>query len=314
MLEQKTKITNYLKKAILAQVDKTIDFKNDEFYKISKENFIEGTVDPNITLKLFQKTKKENQKSTEKEQENIDENLYVILAVKVIRTEVEGTQKKEEREDLTGIFYIPARLSKKTSSLLPAIEDNKLPWFPREILKPMIEPELAIGDAENYDKIVSDEIYNIYKIVSWADYIGYCKRIYEYTTSCKFELNEIYNVNGKKEKILLEDNVYIFIDKTMNPSLHIKKLYNEILKQNIEMPLYENFIELREAEDRELLKNTIRNRKMHGGQMGGQYGLSPSQRESINHFNNMKNGGSLGIFRPSIFRFNSSFFVSAIIA
>lgn len=298
MLKRNIQITNYLKKAILAQVDKTIDFKNDEFYKISKENFIEGTIDPNITLKLFQKSKKDNPKPSEKEQENIDENLYVILAAKVIKTEVEGSQKKEELEDLTGIFYIPARLSKKTSTLLPAMEDNKLPWFPREILKPMIEPELAIGDAEEYDKVVSDEIYNIYQIVSWQDYINYCKKIYESTTSCEFEDNEIYNINGKKEKILLEDNVYIFIDKTMDPSLHIKKLYNNILKQDIELPLYENFIELREAEDRDLLKNTIKNRKMHCGQMGGQYGLSPSQRESLNHFNNMNDGEILAIQGP----------------
>lgn len=39
------------------------------------------------------------------------------------------------------------------------MEDNKLPWFPREILKPMIEPELAIGDGASYDEIVSDKIY-----------------------------------------------------------------------------------------------------------------------------------------------------------
>ena len=300
MVEQNIKITNYLKKAILAQVDKAIDFKNDEFYKISKESFMEGTIDPNITLKLFEKNRKETQKSSEKEkkQENIDENLYVILAAKVIRTEVEGTQKKEELEDLTGIFFIPAMLNKKTSSLLPAIEDNKLPWFPREILKPMIEPELAIGDAQNYDKVVSDEIYNIYQIVSWQDYMEYCKNIYESTTSCQFELDEVFNMNGKKEKILLENNVYIFLDKTINPSFHIKKLYNNILKQDTEMPLYENFIALNEAEDRQLLKNTIKNRKMHCGQMGGQYGLSPSQRESLNHFNNMNDGEILAIQGP----------------
>ena len=50
----KEEITKYLRKVVLAQVDKKIDFKSDEFFKISKENFYNGIIDPNITLKLFQ--------------------------------------------------------------------------------------------------------------------------------------------------------------------------------------------------------------------------------------------------------------------
>ena len=139
-MELKKEITQYLKKAVLAQVDRSIDFKNDEFYKISKEKFFNGIIDPNITLKLFKNNKKEETKD-KKEKDKIDENLYVIIAVKVIRTIEEGSQKKdEETEDLTGIYFIPAMLDKEKSILLPAIEDNKLPWFPREFLKPMIEP------------------------------------------------------------------------------------------------------------------------------------------------------------------------------
>lgn len=210
-MEQSKKITKYLRKAVLAQVDKCIDFKNEEFYRISKESFKSGIIDSTITLKLFEENKKENQREEKNEERkgDIDENIYVILAAKIIKTEVEGSQKKEEREDLTGIFFVPALLNRKTSSLLPSIEDNKLPWFPREILKPMIEPELAIGDGEVYDKVVSDEIYNIYKINSWEEYFAYCKNIYEQTTKCNFESDEIYNMNGKKEKYYLKI-MYIF--------------------------------------------------------------------------------------------------------
>lgn len=39
-MELKKEITEYLKKVVLAQVDRCIDFKNDEFYKISKEEFL----------------------------------------------------------------------------------------------------------------------------------------------------------------------------------------------------------------------------------------------------------------------------------
>lgn len=108
-MELKKEITQYLKKTVLAQVDRSIDFKNDEFYKISKEEFFNGIIAPNITLKLFENNKKEEGKEKKKkdEKDKIDENLYVIIAVKVIRTIEEGSQKKDEEiEDLTGIYFI----------------------------------------------------------------------------------------------------------------------------------------------------------------------------------------------------------------
>ena len=122
MTEENKRVTNYLKKAILAQVDKGLDFKNEEFYRISQEDLITGNIEESITTELFKKDKKERKKIVEEENEkHIDENLYVILVAKVIKTQVEGTQKKENLEDLTGIFFIPAMLNKSTSSLLPAI-------------------------------------------------------------------------------------------------------------------------------------------------------------------------------------------------
>ena len=107
-MELKKEITKYLKKSVLAQVDRCIDFKNDEFYKISKEEFFNGIIDPNITFKLFKNNKPDE---AGEKKEKIDENLYVIIAVKVIRIIEEGSQKKdEETEDLTGIYFIPAML------------------------------------------------------------------------------------------------------------------------------------------------------------------------------------------------------------
>lgn len=294
-MKLKKEITQYLKKCILAQVDRTIDFKNDEFYKINRGDFLKGTIDPNITLKLF----KNNQTEEKESKGQIDENLYVILAVKVIRTIEEGSQKKDdETEDLTGIYFVPAMLNKKNSTLLPSIEDNKLPWFPRQFLNPIIEPELAVGDNIEYEKTLSDNIYHIYDIVSWEEYLKFCIEIYEKTTGCKFNEDYLHNYNSNKDKILLEENVYIFADKTINPVYFIKCLYEDILNKEEEMPLYEKFIELNKEEDRPLKENTTESRKLHLGQMGGEYGLSDSQREGINHFNHQEIGDILAIKGP----------------
>ena len=212
-MKLKNEITRYLKKAVLAQVDRCIDFKNDEFYKISKEEFYKGEIDPNITLKLFKNNKAE-EKNTDKEKEKIDENLYIIIAVKVIRTIEEGSQKKdEETEDLTGIYFIPAMLNKEKSVLLPAIEDNKLPWFPREFLKPMIEPELAIGD---------NQIFEYYKEINPNNVLGIItpfkaqavmirnvlKQILPKEVSNKITVGTIHVLQGGERKIIIMSTTY----------------------------------------------------------------------------------------------------------
>ncbi len=296
-MKLKKEITQYLKKTVLAQVDRCIDFKEDEFYKISKEQFISGMIDPNITLKLFQNNKQEE---SDEKRGKIDENLYVIIAAKVIRTIQEGSQKKEEqKDDLTGIYFVPAILNKEKSILCPSIEDNKLPWFPREFLKPMIEPELAIGDNEKYEQILSDKIYHIYDIFSWEEYIKFCIEIYEETTGCNFDADYIYNLNAiNREEIKLENNIYIFPDKAINSTYSIKALYENILNEGKDMPLYENFIKLEENPCEEIQENITANRKLHLGQMGGMYGLSNSQRESMNNFNHQKDGEILAIKGP----------------
>ena len=64
------------------------------------------------------------------------------------------------------------------------------------------------------------------------------------------------------------------------------------------MLLYENFINLEETSNQKIHENTTQNRKMHLGQMGGKYGLSDSQREGVNNFNNQKHGEILAVKGP----------------
>lgn len=64
------------------------------------------------------------------------------------------------------------------------------------------------------------------------------------------------------------------------------------------MPLYYNFISTQEARNEELIENTFENMKSHKGQMNGEYPLSESQREAVNHFENMQNGDILAVNGP----------------
>lgn len=49
--------------------------------------------------------------------------------------------------------------------------------------------------------------------------------------------------------------------------------------------LYDNFVSTQISCTRTLIENNINTMKDHCGQMGGEYALSPSQREAVNHFN-----------------------------
>ena len=206
-------ITKYFRKAILAQVSKSIDFKNNKFYTITKEQLLSGNISREITNKIFE----DNEVGKDKdEKEIISQNMNIIIVPKTIKTRIELNQRiDEESEDLTGIYFIPAMLNKEKSCLLRTESLEKFAWFPREYLAPMIEPELAIGDSEKVDNYISDNIDELYKAISWEEYLSLNIGMYENVTNCKFEDNVIKNLNKNQENIELDDKIYIFIDNIL---------------------------------------------------------------------------------------------------
>lgn len=289
-------ITKYFRKAILAQVSKSIDFKNNKFYTITKEQLLSGNISREITNKIFE----DNEVGKDKdEKEIISQNMNIIIVPKTIKTRIELNQRiDEESEDLTGIYFIPAMLNKEKSCLLRTESLEKFAWFPREYLAPMIEPELAIGDSEKVDNYISDNIDELYKAISWEEYLSLNIGMYENVTNCKFEDNVIKNLNKNQENIELDDKIYIFIDNILIPTISIQKLYTDILENNEVLPLYEKFVSMKEEKTEELIENTFESMQLHKGQMNGEYPISKSQREALNHFEKMENGDILAVNGP----------------
>jgi len=224
--------------------------------------------------------------------------LIVIISIKTIKTIFEANEKiQDEIEELTGVYYIPAMLNHE-GTLLFNSNDKKLPWFPREYLLPIIEPKLAIGDANAVDLFISNHIDRIEKIKSWYDYTVFFKEFYETIAESKFEDNSIRNMDDKEPFFELENNVYLFLDKTANTTFHIMNLYNHLLKDEQPKALFENFISTQMANTIPLEKNDLTKMRLHSGQMNGEYPLSPSQREVINHFNCMNDGEILAVNGP----------------
>lgn len=161
----------------------------------------------------------------------------------------------------------------------------------------MLEPKLAIGKSEAVDRFMSNHVDRVEKIQSWPDYAAFFIELYESVTESDYNQNIIRNLDTKAS-LDLENNAYIFLDKTVYATFHIMNLYNHLQDDVHPNALYDNFISAQIASTSSLIKNDLSKMRVHCGQMGGEYPLSPSQRESVNHFNSMNDGEILAVNGP----------------
>lgn len=296
-MQYKTKeITKYFRSAVAAQANMGIDFKVDYFSILSPDEVIMGRINPIACKSIFAEAKKN---TADDENEPKKKPLVnVIICAKTIKTIFEANEKvQDEIEELTGIYYIPAILNEQGQLLFDESE-KKLPWFPREYLMPMVEPKLAIGDADAVDSFMSNHVDRIEKIKSWSDYAEFFKGLYEAVAESPFEQNTIRNMDEKEPFFELENNVYLFLDKTVYSTFHIMNLYNHLQEDDQPKVLYDNFISTQTANTSPLIENGLTKMQAHCGQMNGEYPLSPSQREAVNHFDAIERGEILAVNGP----------------
>ena len=287
--------TNYFRSAVAAQANMGIDFKKDHYQIISAAELLQGEVNPVACEAIFAEDRKQSRND---EREAGKSLLHVILCAKTIKTIFADNSKvQDEIEELTGVFYVPAIL-KSNGKLEFDDGDKKLAWFPREYLQPMVEPKLAIGDAAVLDAFMSNHVDRIEKIADWSGYAAFFQELYEAVTESKFEQQSIRNLDAKESAFELENNVYVFLDNTVNSTYHIMKLYNHLRETDQPNTLYTQFLSTEAEPVISLVDNNLPAMQQHCGQMGGRYPLSPSQREAVNHFNAMQDGEILAVNGP----------------
>lgn len=296
-MSNKTKeITKYFRSAVAAQANMEIDFKKDDYEIIAPGEVLRGELNAMACEAIFAAAKKDAD-NTESETNKKNE-INVIICAKTIKSIYIANEKiQDDIEELTGVFYIPAILSRE-GKLAFDDGDKKLPWFPREYLQPMVEPKLAIGYVDTVDDFVSSHVDQMEKIVSWSDYAAFFQEYYEAVSESKFDQKTIRNMDEQEAQFGLEDHMYVFRDKTVMSTHHILNLYNYLQNNDQTVALYENFVSMNQKTTVPLVKNDVNTMQMHCGQMGGGYPLSPSQREVINHFNSMEDGEILAVNGP----------------
>ncbi|MEW5596906.1 AAA domain-containing protein [Peribacillus frigoritolerans] len=270
------KITKYFRDSLAAKIK--INFKKSNYEIISLESIASGKVDEKHYINLLKgNTVKKNE-------------INIIVIAKSIKTIFDGQKKINNNiDEMTGICYIPAVIN-SNGILNPS--EGKYPWIPREHLCPIIEEDLAVGKLKDYDEFISNNFQRINSDLTWETYFKFAKDMYEQITDSKFTDLTIRDIE-------LEKNVYIIKDESINATGSILSLYDHLLDGDLnKYPLYQNFIKQEFNTLRQLIPNTLLEMRKHSAQMGGEYPLSPSQRECVNHFNNMQEGDILAINGP----------------
>lgn len=293
MEKKQDQMIHYFRNSLLAQSNRAIDFKEDLFEIITMPEFLVGRVKDETCNDFFALLNKSN-KGNEKE----ITSTSVMICAKTLKTLVSATGKQLDNiEELTGLFFIPAKLTNKGTF---SFDDGskKLPWFPREYLQPMVEPELSVGSAKDVDEFISSNVGQAWQIKEWSEYISFIENFYDFVTHSKFTENSIRSILMNTNDMLLEDQMYMFQDNAINATYHVIKLYDSLLQNATPKALFENVLSLKEGTLKPLVSNSISSMKEHCGQMNGEYPLSPSQREAVNHFNMMTDGEILAVNGP----------------
>ena len=275
-------ISEYFRDALVASNHCVIDFAKEKAYTILlRENFHAGLLNESETSD-FQKKFKKGVKEAD-----------VIAVYKTIKTKYDNGKEIPELEPLTGVFYIPARISFPNAKGEPyaklSVNDNKkLPWFPREFLAPMIDSKICLGSIEDADKYLSDTTDKREKISSWDAYIEYCNEIFEQITQTSQYHSDDF-----------ESHVYLIEDKTIEASKAIETLYEDIIESGCESGLYQTVVEIDNLPKGRLIPaDSTKAMIRHCGQMGKDFPLADSQRTVIHYLNALPEESVLAVSGP----------------
>lgn len=279
-------ITKYFRNAIAVSTKKKIVYEDEKFVTITQEEIEQGRINVAHLDTLWSR---KLVKSSTEEKEDKSENL--IIALKTVMIEfLDGEKTRNNSEEMSSLLFLPAKVYEDGTLIY---QEDKCPWIPREYLVPMIEPQMSIGSAEDYDIFLDETVDERNQIDSWEKYLKYAEKMFEFVTKTEFSEEFIGEQHIKTDR-----KFYAFIDDTVKSTIHIKNLYNQLLIDK-EPKLYSKIIR-GIAETTRMIPDKLERKKMiyHSGQMGGEYPLSPSQREAISCFEEIEEGEILAVNGP----------------
>lgn len=177
-------------------------------------------------------------------------------------------------------FWINATLNRQGQLYKP---EKAFPTFVRRVLSPAAreDQEIAIGEVEKVDEVMGR---GVPYLDAWPDYWEFIDAFFKRVTGQSLAGFDMEGVSSVTEYVVAID------EEVEGAANGIVKLYDALLKQEGYPPLIERLTAAESPGLRPLLDEAGLAQRLHQhlGQMGDSFALSPSQRQSLHHFNELK--------------------------
>ena len=211
------------------------------------------------------------------------------FSYKTLATKFNYGIKKDDIEEMTGIFYIPCNItfSRSRNDTVSAKFgfDEKAPWFSRAFIEPTCNEHLpVVTSEEKIDAYLKASTEERVKIDNWEKYIDYYDAFF----------NSIADLS-----LSYEDDCYLFRNNSINSTIHIQDLYKDLISIKKSNLLYDRFTQAEPMPILPLIPNEDINAMCkHNGKMNGKYPLADSQRQAVHHLKAVKDGDLLAVSGP----------------
>ncbi len=232
------------------------------------------------------------------------QDIPIIIMTKIIESvklvdekDVDGFLIEDKNIRDTALLYTPAILC-SNGELKPA-KNNALPWMPIEVLAPFGE-YVSVGEWKESNICIET------KKMLWNDYWNLSVEIYESTTKKSWTGQYIDDIERRGRRYPFRPYAYVIYDDTVVSKQHIKELYQSLIEfypgKKISAPLLDKMLSaplpIEVPPNHPFDENNIECMKRHLGVMSWEWTLSPSQRESLHHLKELKEGNVLAISGP----------------
>jgi energy-coupling factor transporter ATP-binding protein EcfA2 len=212
-------------------------------------------------------------------------NKNEVLICPVVFKRVEDENDKKQEPNLITPIWIPACIEE--GKLKP--KKFALPWISREYLSPTYQ-NFTIGSLEDYIKFITN-----HKLSSDVD----CwEKLWNFSSDLFFSVTkqhiEDYEINGYEKA----ENAIILQESNGQASNSLIKYYEMVIGTSKTPPLLNRYASPIKEERVPLQDDKLLLASKHLGQMSNEYPLSDSQRQTVHHFETLKEGEILAVNGP----------------
>ena len=288
-----SKLIRYWRDSLADSARSELDPKRlNSAVRFSREDVASGYLDLEGLRSLF-----ENAKDKAKPQAQTDdpaEPVSILICPLVLRREV--NRASQQGKDL-GVIWLPAELT-QAGTLQPS---RTLPWVPRDLLEPVHEADLTLGDVGTLDAYLTEHpepvnAANPELPPRWRDVWAYTERMFGQVMGAPVEAFSVEGYRKSEYAYLLRETE----DDQKIPPRHILKLYEHLLRHQRVPPLLERYMLLKPPPARPFLTpaEEIAVSARHLGQMSAEHALFPSQRKALHHLLAGTDSGVVAVSGP----------------